>query len=43
VQIALNPEAIGVAPVFYFPEVFELTCQLIDTSARRLEYEEIRR
>jgi hypothetical protein len=43
VQIALDPEAISVAPAVYFPEVLELARQLIDTSVRRLEYEEIRR
>ena len=43
VQIALDPEAISVAPAVYFPEVLELSRQLINTSVRRLEYEEIRR
>jgi hypothetical protein len=43
VQIALDPEAISVAPTVYFPEVLELARQLINTSVRRLEYEEIRR
>jgi hypothetical protein len=43
VQIALDPEAISVAPAVYFPEVLELARQLINTSVRRLEYEEIRR
>ena len=43
VQIALDPEAINVAPAVYFPEVLELARQLINTSVRRLEYEEIRR
>jgi hypothetical protein len=43
VQIALDPEAIRVAPAVYFPEVLELARQLINTSVRRLEYEEIRR
>jgi hypothetical protein len=42
VQIALDPEAISVAPAVYFPEVLELARQLINTSVRRLEYEEIR-
>ena len=43
VQIALDPEAISVAPAVYFPEVLELARQLINTSVQRLEYEEIRR
>ena len=43
VQVALDPEAISVAPPVYFPEVLELARQLINTSVRRLEYEEIRR
>jgi hypothetical protein len=43
VQIALDPEAISVAPAVYFPDVLELARQLINTSVRRLEYEEIRR
>ena len=43
VQIALDPEAVAVVPAVYFPEVLELVRQLIDTSVRRLEYEEIRR
>jgi hypothetical protein len=43
VQIALDPEAINVAPAVYFPEVLELARQLINTSVQRLEYEEIRR
>jgi hypothetical protein len=43
VQIALDPEAINVTPTVYFPEVLELARQLINTSVRRLEYEEIRR
>jgi hypothetical protein len=43
VQIALDPEAISVAPAVHFPEVLELARQLINTSVRRLEYEEIRR
>ena len=43
VQIALDPEAISVAPAVYFPEVLEVARQLINTSVRRLEYEEIRR
>jgi hypothetical protein len=42
-QIALDPEAISVAPPVYFPEVLEQARQLINTSIRRLEYEEIRR
>jgi hypothetical protein len=40
VQIALDPEAISVAPPVYFPEVLELARQLINTSVRQLEYEE---
>jgi hypothetical protein len=43
VQIALDPEAISVVPAVYFPEVLDLARQLINTSVRRLEYEEIRR
>ena len=43
VQIALDPEAISVAPAVYFPEVLDLARQLIDTSVQRLEYDEIRR
>jgi hypothetical protein len=43
VQIALDPEAVEVRPVVYFPEVLEMIRRLIDTSVRRLEYEEIRR
>ena len=43
VQVALDPEAISVAPPVYFPEVLEQARQLINTSVRRLEYEEIRR
>ncbi len=43
VQIALDPEAIRIVSAVYFPEVLELARQLIDTSVRRLEYEEIRR
>ena len=43
VQVALDPEAISVVPPVYFPEVLELARQLINTSVRRLEYEEIRR
>jgi hypothetical protein len=43
VQIALDPEAISVAPAVYFPEVLDLARQLINTSVRRLEYDEIRR
>ena len=43
VQIALDPEAINVTPAVYFPEVLELARQLINTSVRHLEYEEIRR
>jgi hypothetical protein len=43
VLITLDPEAINVTPAVYFPEVLELACQLINTSVRQLEYEEIRR
>ena len=43
VQVALDPEAISVAPPVYFPEVLDLARQLINTSVGRLEYEEIRR
>jgi hypothetical protein len=43
VQIALDPEAIDITPAVYFPEVLELARQLINTSIRRLEYEEVRR
>ena len=43
VQTALDPEAIGVAPPVYFPDVLEQARQLINTSVQRLEYEEIRR
>ena len=43
VQIALDPEAIRIAPAVYFPEVLDLARQLINTSVRRLEYDEIRR
>ena len=42
-QIALDPEAISVWPAVYFPEVLEVARQLINTSVRQLEYEEIRR
>ena len=43
VQIALDPEAIRIAPAVYFPEVLDLARQLINTSVQRLEYDEIRR
>jgi hypothetical protein len=43
IQIALDPEAITVTPVVYYPEVLDLARQLINRSVRRLEYEEIRR
>jgi len=43
VQVALDPEAITVAPPVYYPEVLDLARQLINTSVRRLEYEQIRR
>jgi hypothetical protein len=43
VQIALDSEAIGVAPAVYFPEVLELARELINTSVRWLEYQELRR
>ena len=42
-QIALDPEAIRVTPVPYFPEVLELAREFINKSVRRLDYEEIRR
>jgi len=42
-QAALDPEAVSVAPPVYFPEVLEQVRQLINTSVRRLEYEEVRR
>jgi hypothetical protein len=42
-QIALEPEAVRVAPEPYFPEVLELVRQHINQSIRKLEYEEIRR
>ncbi len=42
IQIALDPEATNVTPPVYFPEVLELARQLINTSVRQLEYEEIR-
>ena len=42
-QIALDPEAIRVTPVPYFPEVLALARKFINKSVRRLEYEEIRR
>ena len=43
VQTALDPEAVSVEPPIYFPEVREQARQLINTSVRRLEYDEIRR
>jgi hypothetical protein len=43
VQAALDPEAVSVVPAVYFPEVLEMARQRIDTSVRKLEYEEIRR
>ena len=43
VQTALDPEAVSVEPAVYFPEVLEQARQLINTSVRRLEYDEIRR
>jgi len=43
IQTALDPEAISVVPPVYFPEVLEQARQLINTSVRQLEYEEIRR
>jgi hypothetical protein len=43
VQIALDPEAISIAPPGYFPEVLDMARQLINTSVTRLEYEAIRR
>ena len=42
VQIALDPEAVEVKPMVYFPEVLEMIRRLINTSVQRLEYEEIR-
>lgn len=42
-QIALDPEAIKVAPEPCFPEILELARQFINKSVRHLEYEEIRR
>ena len=42
-QIALDPEAVRVWPAVYFPEVLEMARQLINTSVRQLEYEEVRR
>ena len=43
IQIALDPEAITVTPVVYYPEVLDLARQFTNRSASRLEYEEIRR
>ena len=43
IQIALDPEAITVTPVVYYPEVLDLARQFINRSVRRLEYEEIHR
>jgi hypothetical protein len=43
VQAALDPEAVSGEPPVYFPEVLERARQLINTSVRRLEYDEIRR
>jgi len=43
VQAALDPEAVNVVPPIYYPEVLEQARQLINTSVRRLEYEEILR
>jgi len=43
VQAALDPETVSVVPPVYFPEVLEQARELINTSVRRLEYEEIRR
>ena len=43
VQAALDPEAVNVVPPIYYPEVLEQARQLINTSVRNLEYEEIRR
>ena len=42
VQIALDPEAVEVTPMVCYPEVLEMIRRLIDTSVRRLDYEEIR-
>ena len=43
IQIALDPEAITVTPMVYYPEVLDLARQFINRSVSRLEYEEIRR
>jgi hypothetical protein len=43
IQIALDPEAITVTPVVYYPEVLDLARKFINRSVRRLDYEEIRR
>jgi hypothetical protein len=43
IQIALDPEAITVTPVVYYPEVLDLARQFVNRSIGRLEYEEIRR
>jgi hypothetical protein len=43
IQIALDPEAITVTPVVYYPEVLDLARQFINRSVSRLEYKEIRR
>ena len=43
IQIALDPEAITVTPVVYYPEVLDLARQFINRSVSRLEYEELRR
>ena len=43
VQIALDPEAVRVWPAVYFPEVLEMARQLINTSVRQLEYDQVRR
>jgi hypothetical protein len=39
----LDPEAVEVWPVVYFPVVLEMIRRLIETSVRQLEYEEVRR
>ena len=43
IQIALDPEAIRITPVVYFPEVLDLAGQFINRRVSRPEYEEIRR
>jgi hypothetical protein len=43
IQIALDPEAIGVFPAVYFPEVLEAARQSINESVRHLGRGEFRR